>query len=266
MTRLTYAFRQGLQVALRNGQWIVVFYVASLVIGLLQSWPLLAAGSNALTNPLAERLARGDLDAAIDLFLTRLETFAYVGVWALVALALVPIYGLLYNFWSGGIVSIAADRRPFWPGGRRIFWSFTALGLILLLLMGTAVVIGVLLDGLLGWGSLALVAVLLALINTLGEYARAAAAVEDRQNPFVLLVQALRFCLRRLPGVLALSATGFIVHAVLFAAFGWAASQVSGGFLQVILQQITAFLFIWIKALRLSWATTYMRGEQPEVY
>jgi hypothetical protein len=177
----------------------------------------------------------------------------------------VPIYGLLYNFWSGGIVSIAAGRRRFWPGGRRTFWSFTALGLMLLVLIGIAAAIGVLVEGLLGWGSLVLVAVLVALINTLGEYARAAAAVDDRQNPFVLLGQAMLFCLRYLPGVLALSVIGFVLYAALFATYGWASDQVSGSFLQVVLQQITAFLFIGIKALRLIWATTSMRGRQPEV-
>lgn len=265
MTRLSYAFRQGLQVALRNAQWLVPFYVASLVFGLLQSWPVLAAGSSALNNPLAEQLARGDLDAVVDLFLTRLETFAYVGVWALVALVLVPVYGLLYNFWSGGIVSITAGRRRFWPGGRRTFWSFTALGLILMLLIGLVAAIGVLFAGLLGRRSLVLVAVLVALINTLGEYARAVAAVNDRQNPFVLLGQAILFCLRHLPGVLALSLAGIVLHAALFVTYGWAVDQVSGGFVQVALQQFAAFLFIWIKALRLMWATTYMRGEQPEV-
>lgn len=265
MTRLSYAFRQGLHVALRNTQWIVLLYIVSLVFGLLQSWPLLATGSSALNNPLAEQLARGDLDAVVDLFLTRLESFAYVGVWALVALVLVPIYGLLYNFWSGGIVSIAAGSRRFWPGGRRTFWSFTALGLMIMLLIGIAAAIGVLVEGLLGWSSLVLVAVLVALANTLGEYARAVAAVNDRQNPFVLLGQALLFCLRHLPGVLALSVLGFGLYAGLFAAYGWAVDQVTGGFVQLVLQQITAFLFIGIKALRLMCATMYMRGQQPEV-
>jgi hypothetical protein len=260
MTRLSYAFRQGLQVTLRNAQWLVLFYVVSLVISLLQNWPLLAAGSSVLNNPLAEQLARGDLDAVVDLFLTRLESLAYVGVWALVGLVLVPIYGLLYNFWSGGIVSIAAGRRRFWPGGRHTFWSFTALGLMIMLLIGIAAAIGVLVEGLLGWNSLVLVAVLVALTNTLGEYARAAAAVNDRQNPFVLLGQATMFCLRHLPGVLVLSLAGFVLYAGLFAAYGWAVDQVTGSFVQVALQQISAFLFIGIKALRLMWATTYMRG------
>jgi hypothetical protein len=263
--RLDYAFRDGLRSTLHNARWILSFYVASLLLGLLQNWPLLAVGDAVLRNPLTERLEEGELDAVVDLFLGQPEAFAYVGLWTLIALALVPLYGLLYNFWSGGIASIAAGRRPFWPGGRHTFWSFTALGLMVSLLIALAVAIGVLLRGLLGWGSVMLVLVLVGLANTLSEYARAAAVVQDRRNPFVLLEHAGRFCVRHLPGTLALSAAGFTLHVTLFAAYSWVAGLLDEGMIIVVLQQITALVFIWIKALRLTWATTYMRGMRHAV-
>ncbi len=262
MERLERAFRHGLGTTLHQARWVLPFYLASLGLGILQSWPMLLTGGAARRSPLSTRLARSDTDAVVDLFLGSPEAFAYVGVWTLVAVALVPIYGLVYNFWSGGIVSLAAGTHSFWQGCRRTFWSFTALGLLVILLMGLAGGVGALLGGLLGWGSLVLVAVLLALVNGLGEYARAAAAVHGRLNPFVLLGQAFGFCLRHLPGVLLLGLAGLLLHAALLGVYAWAAGRASGGLVAIVLQQLTALLFIWIKALRLSWATAYVRGAE----
>src|SRR5215470_15475217 len=165
-------------------------YLCGLVLGLLQTWPLLVGvARGALFNPFLDYLARGGGDALADLGIASTSAFGTIaGLWAFAALALTVLFGLAYNFFSGGILSVWAGTRPFWAGCRHMFWAFAGLGVLLVSLAALALGVAALMGGVLGIsGALIVAAVLLQLINLAGEYARAVAVAHERCNPFVLL-------------------------------------------------------------------------------
>ena len=54
---------------------------------------------------------------------------AAAGFWTLVTFVFTLLFGVAYNFFSGGIVSayLGDSARSFWAACRRTFWSFTVL-------------------------------------------------------------------------------------------------------------------------------------------
>jgi hypothetical protein len=236
-------------------------YLLGLALGLLQTWPLLIGVANgALLNPFLGYLARGGGDALADLAIGNSSAFGLsAGLWVFAALALVLLYGLAYNFFSGGILHLWAGTRPFWAGCRQTFWTFTGLGVLLVLLALLVLVAAALLGGVLGAGGMLIVAVaLLQLINLFGEYARAIAVAHNRHNPFVLLGDAVGFCMRN-PGTLALGLLGLLLHAALLLLVGAALGSLGGTIAAVVVQQVTVLAWLWIKLLRLAWALSYVR-------
>ena len=244
---------------------LLPLYVCSLLLGLLQTWPLgIAVARGALRNPFLDDLAGGGTDALANLFIANPQWFATVGLWSVVLLGLGGVFGLLYNFFAGGILSVYAGARPFWSGCRRYFWTFTGLGVVLMLLALLLVVVLLILRSLLGNGvTLALALVLLQLVNVLGEYARALAVVRDRRNPAALLAAAGAFCLPRIPGVLLLALVGLLLHAGLLAVYRLGAGALGASPLVVAWQQLAVLAFIWIKLLRLAWAVRYTQLADP---
>jgi hypothetical protein len=250
----------GLRQALRL-RLLWPLYVCGLALGLLQTWPLLiAAAGGALFNPFLGYLARGGGDALADLEIASPMAFGLnAGLWALAALALVVVFGLAYNFFSGGILSVWAGTRPFWAGCRYTFWAFTGLGVLLVLLAALALGIVALLGGLLGTSGMLIVAVvLLQLINLAGEYARAVAVAYKRRNPFVLLGRAVAFYVSN-PGALLLALLGLLLHAALLLLVGALLSAIGGTVADVAIQQLAVLAWLWIKLLRLAWALSYVR-------
>lgn len=272
MSSLPQIFAKGISMALRRWRLLLPLYLAGLLLGLAQAWPLIAAGG-ALYSPVLGGLARGDV-SPLDLALADPRAAgATAGGWVLAALLLGGLFSLAYNFFSGGIlasyVSDADDTRaagrPFWPACRRWFWSFAGLGLLLVVLAVLALVVAGVLGAVLGARAAAITApLLLALINTLGEYARAIAVARDRRNPFALLGMAAGFFGRHAPGVLALALLGLLLHAALAAAYATVARSLGGSAALVLWQQIAVLSWLWIKLLRLAWAAGYVRSGESD--
>jgi hypothetical protein len=157
------------------------------------------------------------------------------------------------------MLGVAAEKRSFWAGCRRFFWSFVGLAVLLVLLAGLAALLASLGGAALGNLSAGLLVslLLLQLLNVVGEYARAIAVVRDRRNPFALLGAALSFCLRHATGVLALALLGLLLHASVIALYlGLATFPLGLGAL--LAQQLIVLLWLWVKLLRLTWALSYV--------
>jgi len=243
---------------------LVPLYLSSLALGLVQTWPLFGNGA-ALRSPFLGRLATGGTDTLPDLFIGSPAAAGSAAAWSGTLLLLAVIYGLLYNFFGGGILSVWAGTRPFWPGCRRTFWTFTALGTLLLALACVLALTLALLGGFAGFrAQLIVLLVLLQVLNVLGEYARAIAAVHDRRNPFALLGASAGFCVRNAPGVLALALLGVLLHVALGASYLAVAGLLGASPLVVLWQQLAALLWVWIKLLRLGWAVSYVRTVDDE--
>ncbi len=258
-------FLQGWRATLRHWRAVLPLYVVGLLLGLLQAWPLLgAAARGALSNPFVGTLAGGGIEPAIDLFLSDPGTIsAAAGLWALGAFVFTLLFGVAYNFFSGGIVNayLGGSARSFWSACRRTFWPFTGLGLLLVVLALLIIVVGAVLGEALGQrGGLIVALVLLQLANLLGEYARALAVARDRRNPFVLLGQACRFCARYLAGTLALALFGVLMQLALALLYRALAGAIGGSLLAVVWQQLIVLAWLWIKLLRLAWAAAYVRA------
>ncbi len=128
MKYLRAAVRGGLRQA-RQFWLILPLYVVGLVLGLVQTWPLLVAGSRGgLHNPFLGELAAGGTDIALDLLIGSPAARTQALAWAGVALLLTLLFGLAYTYCSGGMLNVAAGMLPFWAGCQRFFWSFLGLG------------------------------------------------------------------------------------------------------------------------------------------
>jgi hypothetical protein len=252
---------EGWRKALRHWGVMLPLYLTGLLLGLVQTWPLLANGNQALYTPFLGELAAGGSDVYISLFLSDPTRAGQIlGAWVGIALLFGLLFGLAYNFYSGGAVSVYAGTRPFWSGCRRTFWAFIGLGALLLVLLALAIVVAALFGLALGAGGAVIVALLLiGLINLFGEYARALAA-HDRRNPFALLGMAIGFCVRNLGGVLVLALIGLLLHGALALLYGAVARALGGSVLLVIWQQLAVIGWLWIKLLRLAWAVSYVQA------
>jgi hypothetical protein len=262
MQRLQTVFTQGLQRALRL-RLLLPLYLTGLLLGLVQTWPLLyAAADGMLNNPVMEDLAGGGSDALLNLMLDGSYDVAMaVTGWLFTTLLLTLVFSLAYNFFSGGILSVWTDMRSFWAGCRRNLLSFTGLGLILVLLAALTLVGVALLGGLLGGtASLIIALLLLQVINLVGEYARAIGVVHDRRNPLVMFGMAVRFCLRHVGGVLAPALLGLLLHGGLLLLYRGVLSGVDNLVVTIIGQQLLVLAWLWIKLLRLGWATSYAQS------
>jgi hypothetical protein len=267
MSLLQQVFSEGLRSTLRRWHVMLPLYIFGLLLGLVQTWPLLGAGSAALHNPFLGELAAGSGDANITVLLSDPATVGQTaGLWAGATLLLALLFGLAYNFFSGGVLSVYTETGSFWSGCRRMFWSFTGLGVLLVLLALIIVVLATILSGLVGARGATIVAlVLLQLVNVTGEYARALAVVRNRRNPIALLGMAMGFCRRHLAGVLALALVGLLLHAALAVLYGQLAGALAGAALVILLQQLVVLAWLWVKLLRLAWAASYVRAaERPE--
>jgi hypothetical protein len=252
------AIKHGFRDALRLDV-VLPLYIWGLLLGLVQTWPLLAAAQNrALNNPYVGQLATGGADALVNLFLGNPAAGALASIWGLVLVLLLLVYSLGYNFLSGGMLNVWADKSSFGRGGAWAFWSFTGLGVLLVLLALIAVGIAAAVAAA-GAGlqvGVILAVVLLQIINMAGEYARAIAVVENRRNPFTLLGRAFAFCARH-PGTLLLALVGVLLSAALALAAVKVLPMV-GGVVAVLVQQALALGWAWVKALRLAWALNYV--------
>lgn len=266
MHDLRIVFVEGLRYALRL-RLLLPLYLSGLLLGLVQTWPLLyAAADGALNNPLLGELARGGSDALVNLMLARPQE---VGValtgWLVITLLFTLLFSIVYNFFSGGILSSWAGTRPFWAGCWHTFLSFCGLGGVLVLLAVVSLLIGALLWGAVG-GTVVLVLVLLLLqvINLLGEYARALAVVHNRRNPFVLFGMAVGFCVRHTGGVLLLAVLGLLFHGVVLLVARLLLNVGGGAVIGIVVQQLVVLIWLWVKLLRLAWAVSYARVASGE--
>ncbi|HEU5099857.1 MAG TPA: hypothetical protein VFU22_12590 [Roseiflexaceae bacterium] len=258
MNHIRRAIVGGLTQARRA--WLILpLYLVGLALGLLQAWPLLVAGGNALHNPFLDQLVSGGSDALLDLFIGSPAAAPQALAWAGSSLLLAQLFGLAYTLFSGGMLSVAAGKNSFWSGCRRFFWSFLGLGAVLVLLAALLLVFAGLGGTTLGRANTGLLIglLLLQLLNVVGEFARAIGVARDRRNPFVLFGAALAFCLRHPGGVLALGLLGALLHiAVIVLYLGLA--QLPLGVGALLAQQLIVLLWLWIKLLRLTWALSYV--------
>jgi hypothetical protein len=254
-----YALAEGPRRVLRHWRVLVPLYLVGLLFGLAQTWPLLFGGG--LYNPFLFDLSTGGLDALANLFIGNSSAAGGAGIWAFVALLLALLFGLAYNFFAGGVLTVYVDRGAFWAGCRRTFWAFTALGVLLLLLLVLILIGASLLGAALGLRAVLIAALVLTqLINIIGEYARAVAVVRDRRNPFALLGRAAGFCVRHLGGVLALALLGLVLHIALVALYTVVADAIGGSVVVILWQQAIAFAWLSVKLLRLAWAASYVQA------
>lgn len=272
MWLLKSVIAQGWNTALYKWRVLLPLYVASLLLGAVQIWPLLMIGGEALYNPFLGRLAAGGADNYMSLLLNNPTGVGQLTLaWVMLALLCALLFSLSYNFFSGGILSVYAGTLPFWAGCRRTFLSFTGLGMLLLVLLTLLLPVSLLFGWLFGfWGAIIALLSLLQIVNLIGEYARAVAVIRGRRNPFVLLAMAIGFCSRNAAGVLVLALLGLILHATLVLAAGMFGVVVAGAFLTIVGQQITMLGWLWMKLVRLAWALSYVRGvdmagHTPEV-
>lgn len=264
MSTFLAALRGGLIFAARLVPALPL-YLTGLLIGLIQTWPALFAARSDLPGSLLRRLARGDGDGLVALFVSgdpsdAGNTILVLALWLLATLGLIGLYALAYNLFSGGILSVWAGVRPFLAGCRHSFWSFTGLGALLLICAGLALALAGLAGSFLGVGvGIFIGLVLLQLAGLLGEYARAIIVTGDRRNPALALVRAVGFCARR-PGTLALALAGIVLQSGL----AWLSGRTDelGLWLSLLLGQIFVLLGVWLKLLRLGWALAYVRAAQ----
>ncbi len=246
--------------------WLLLpLYLFGLILGLVQTWPLgMAALNGGLRNPFLDRLVAGGADALGDLFISNTSVAAPAGTWLALSLPLLWLFSLAYNFFSGGMLSAAVGTRPFWAGCRRTFWSFCALGIILML-FAAIIAAGVSsLGAALGLNATVItiiVFVLLQLLNLVGEYARAVAVARDRLNPFVIFGAAVAFCARRFVGVLLLGVFGLLLNVVLVALYLLINPSIGNSPLAIVLQQFCVLGWLWVKFVRLLWALCYVRAS-----
>jgi hypothetical protein len=259
------ALVDGLRRALRQPRLLLPLYLCGLLLGLVQTWPLLVAlGNGALFNPFLGELASGGGDALANLFLGDPVAPGSAALWGLLVLPLTALFSLAYNVFSGGILSVYAGRRSFWAGCRSLCWSFMGLGALLLLLVVLVVAASALLAALFG-GRVGLIFALLALqiVGALGEYARAIAVVYDRRNPLVLLSRALAFFSRHLGGVLLFALLGLLIYGGLTLLYTLAAGPLTQFAVALLLwQQLALLAGIWLKLLRLAWAISYVEASE----
>lgn len=246
--------------------WLLLpLYLFGLILGLVQTWPLgMAALNDGLRNPFLDRLVTGGADALGDLFISNTSVAAPAGAWVALTLPLLWLFSLAYNFFSGGMLSAAVGTRPFWAGCRRTFWSFCALG-IMLILLAAIIAGGVSALGVtFGFDATVIaiiVFVLLQLLNLVGEYARAVAVARDRRNPFVIFGAAIAFCARRFVGVLMLAVFGLLLNVVLVAIYVLINPIIGNSPLAIVLQQFCVMGWLWVKFVRLLWALAYVRAS-----
>jgi hypothetical protein len=258
-------FMLGWRATLRHWRAWLPLYIVGLLLGLVQTWPLLgAAARGALSSPFLGTLADGGIEPAIDLFLSDPGTVgAAAGLWALGTFVFTLLFGVAYNFFAGGILNayLGGAARSFWSACRRTFWSFTGLGLLIVVLALLMIVVGAALGGAIGQrGALIVGFILLQIANMLGEYARALAVAGDRRNPFVLFAQACGFCARHPAGTLALASIGVLLHLALVLLYRAVADPIGGSPLLVVWQQLVVLAWLWVKLLRLAWAAAYVRA------
>jgi hypothetical protein len=252
MQNFLAALRGGLANASRLGL-VLPLYLVGLALGLAQAWPAVPAGGG---GPLLDQLAAGEQDA---LTLAGIANPSGVGsiamLWAAASLLGVLLFAAAYNLFSGGILSVWGGGR-FWAGCRRHFWGFVGLGALLVLLAILALVAAGFVGAAFGFGVATVVAlVLLELVNVWGEYGRAAAVRAGSANPLAALGGAARLIAGRPLGVLALAALGVLLHVSIWGAYNALAGR--AGWAAPLLQQAAAFAWIWVKLLRLGWASAY---------
>ena len=241
---------------------ILALYGSSLLLSLIQIWPLF--GQDALHHPLLIPLADRTVDVFVDLVSTTSDVaMPAVAAWSGVAVLLAFVFGMFYNLLSGGIMSAWAGNRPFWQGCRYLFWSLMWLGGMLWVLLLIALAIGSWVGVTFGITAGTIIALTLAqLVNLLGEYARAAAVIYQRRNPFALVANAFRVIVRHLPGALSLGLIGLALHVGIALFYGSVARKSMGFPLTIVLEQGVVLAWLWVKVLRLGWAFGITQATQ----
>jgi hypothetical protein len=111
---------------------------------------------------------------------------------------------------------------------------------------------------------LVLVALLISLVNLLGEYTRAVVVLHEERNAFKSLWLAFQFGTRHLLGVMMLSLAGLVLQGLVLQLYLSLPDTARGTLLGVILQQLVILLLLWLKQLRLSWALSYVQTGQTQ--
>lgn len=264
MEAFQHTLTNGTARLLRNWWLVLPLYGANLLLGLIQTWPLWTAETT-IRNPFLNDLARGGSDPVIDLLLANAaDVGRSAGTWLLIAVPLLLVFGLLYNLFAGGALSVLSGSRSFRAGCWRFVWTFLALSIMLFLLNLIAIGIGVV-AGWLGGAVAGLIVggLLVLVVGVVGEYARAIAVARDRLNPFAIVGQAIVFCARHIPGVLLLTLLALLLVGALTAGYGIVSGSVGGSPVAVLVQQLAVLGWIALKLLRLSWALSYVQSAVP---
>lgn len=243
----------GARDSLRVRLWLPL-YLVSLAFGIVQAAP--GFDSAALHNPYLSDLASGGLDAWTDAALSDPRAASGAALqWSVLALGMWVLYGAAYNAVSGAMLSRWFGGRGYAAGGRRWFLSFAALGIALLILLAICAVLTAILGALAGVAAIVIFVIAGQGLNLLGELARALAVRTDRLNPLPSLAAALRMMLREPVALLAIALAGFALHALLLVVAVLIGSATLHPVIGLLAQQIVVMAWIWIKVLRLAWAS-----------
>lgn len=281
------------QVAVATGSamsrwWLALaLYLPALITGLLSAAPVfLGMQALATIGPWATDIASGDLANAFFELTAGSEGLAPEAIavlggagWGLLWTLLgVPLLGVLYNFFAGGIlesVAVPGSGRFFWQACRRWFWPMIRVGLagfFVLVVLGLAglIVVGLLPipRGLSWWLSPLLAVLWLAVVNGLLEAARASIVVTEDPRALVAIGRVLGLATRgRLLGPalavwLALGLAGAF-HA-LAGAFLVLGSPGGTALAALLVTQAHAFAGAVLKMVRLGAAAGIARAAWPD--
>ena len=260
MQTLGNTITRGLRSAL-HFPTLLPLWISTLILGLLQSWPLWLAGEQLLQRPFLGEVASGGPDMLVDLLLKNDALSTQAPIWLGLQIPVFIIQHIIYAICAGGMLSVYLAKNEFGRGSMRFALPF--IGFDMLLTIAIAIVIG------LGVAGIALARsnswfipsiIIIVVLGIIGEYARAIAVVHERRNPFVIFGQALSFCARHLPGVALLALLSTIALLIVLGISSMLPSIPGAPWIAVIVQQIVILALIWSKALRLACAGHYVQA------
>lgn len=257
-----HTFTQALQRGMRSAAHIptlLPLWLSSLILGIVQTWPLWLAGGLVLRRPFLGDFATGGADTLIDLFLRNDALTTQLPIWIGTQIPVFMIQHLVYAICAGGMLSVYLGKGRFGSGSRRYALAFIGLDIILIIM--SVLFVGLAALGMFVTSSniwIIVAVVLMIVLGVVGEYARAIAVVRERRNPFIIFGQALSFCVRHLPGIVLLALLASLLLGLVLLISNVIPGIPSAPWLMVMIQQLVILALVWIKALRLAWAAHYV--------
>src|SRR5262245_43686129 len=272
------SFLFGISEANRSWKMIMLLLAANIMLSIPVVVPIfLLIISTSRGTPAAARLAADKLDFIwlIDVINHQFPGAALETVISQVAVTLgvAGVGSLLFNtLLSGGVIGVINSTdgmftaRKFWGEAGAHFWRFFRLTLISLIFYGVAIGVYALLRLPIGkaakeasafgpeiykrWAAMALVALMLAFVNMVFDYAKIGTVVKDSKGMFREVIRAFRFAFGNFFSAFGLYLVIALVGGAVFLALNhvrWSVNQSSGGgvLLAILLGQMAMAGRMW---------------------